>query len=763
MKDKTKYIGQRFNEWTILEVLPNRKLKCRCSCGKVKEVAEYSVISGKSTNCGHIKYGEDITGQVFGELTVLGKSKNSCHWLCRCSCGREVEVTKYELTHGRIKCSSKHESLAGKKFNKLTVIEFDTVNKLWDCECECGEHRLVSTKDLKSDNIKSCKTCANTSKKKEVNTVAEKSEPVKRTELIGGYFGELEVIDFNIKSRLWICKCSCGKTKEVRTYDLTHHRVRSCGHFNNKPKVDLAGEVIEELTVNSYIGNGQWRCTCSCGKETVATTTSLIRGYKKSCGHLKDIDITGKQIGELTVLGRDPDNSGKWLCKCSCGKKISLKIGHLGPKGYKSCGHIKNSKFINLLGQQFGELKVIEYTGYQRWKCLCSCGNTVEVLGHNLRQNTRSCGCKALEFYNSTMLEKYGDTSSKHIDTPREDWQIEVLAQEDLFKQYILELEKMSGHKQSAYDIAKHLGVTPATINNYAYKYGVLLRKSVSSFEDEITQLFPNFKQHNRKILDGLELDFFDKEQKVAIEFNGTYWHSSLFKDRNYHQNKTIQCTKQGIQLIHIFEHEWINDNLRDKIITIICNTLNISDHIVIYGRSTKIKNISKDTADTFLINNHLNGTSNSSIRLGCYLDDKLLGVMTFGKPRFNSNYQYEIVRLAWLPDYRVIGGTQKLFNSFIEQYNPDSVITYCDISKFKGNVYTSLGFTSDEVTQPNYVWVHKYKQLIKNRYETQKHILIKEYPNYVNMTEDEIMMALGYVKVYNCGNLKLSWYKTRR
>ncbi len=62
----------------------------------------------------------------------------------------------------------------------------------------------------------------------------------------------------------------------------------------------------------------------------------------------------------------------------------------------------------------------------------------------------------------------------------------------------------------------------------------------------------------NRKILNGLELDIYIPEHNIAIEFNGLYWHSNKFKSNTYHLNKTELCEKQAIQLIHIFENEWL-------------------------------------------------------------------------------------------------------------------------------------------------------------------------------------------------------------
>lgn len=65
--------------------------------------------------------------------------------------------------------------------------------------------------------------------------------------------------------------------------------------------------------------------------------------------HYKD-DLTGKQFGELTVL--EPDNSKvwhskHWLCKCSCGKIVSVERKHLLDGSTKSCGHTKRQNGLD--------------------------------------------------------------------------------------------------------------------------------------------------------------------------------------------------------------------------------------------------------------------------------------------------------------------------------------------------------------------------------------------------------------------------------
>ena len=118
------------------------------------------------------------------------------------------------------------------------------------------------------------------------------------------------------------------------------------------------------------------------------------------------------------------------------------------------------------------------------------------------------------------------------------------------------------------------------------------------------------------------------------------------------------------------------------------------------------------------------------------------------------------------MPDTLVIGGASKMFEYFKRNYNPLSVISYCDATKFTGSVYFNLGFKLDTVnpmTEPNCVWI---KTSISNgfetlsRYQTQKKKLIAHGLGVETQTETEIMENLGFVRVYNSGNLRFTWAK---
>lgn len=84
--------------------------------------------------------------------------------------------------------------------------------------------------------------------------------------------------------------------------------------------IDLTGKRFGELTVLGYLGRSKWKCICDCGKETIVFSCNLTRNHTTSCGCKKGTGIIGKQFGELTVESQI-ENTNKYICICSCGKK----------------------------------------------------------------------------------------------------------------------------------------------------------------------------------------------------------------------------------------------------------------------------------------------------------------------------------------------------------------------------------------------------------------------------------------------------------
>lgn len=279
---------------------------------------------------------------------------------------------------------------------------------------------------------------------------------------------------------------------------------------------------------------------------------------------------------------------------------------------------------------------------------------------------------------------------------------------------------------------------------------------SVSNGEIELAQFVSSIYsgeivRNSKSVIPPLELDVYLPQKKVAIEFDGLYWHSEQCgKSVDYHINKTLMCEQQGIQLIHIFEDEWLNKQeiVKDRIKSI----LGIYDK-KIYARKCQIVELDAKSANKFLNCNHLQGSDNSSIRYGLYYESELVSVMSFGKPRFNKNYDWEMIRFCNKIGYKVIGGASKLLNCFRRTHN-GSILSYSDRRYSNGRLYETLGFCLIAKTTPNY-WYFKGNVRL-SRYQCQKHKLKKLLgSNYSdNLSESENMLVSNWAKVYDCGNL---------
>ena len=97
---------------------------------------------------------------------------------------------------------------------------------------------------------------------------------------------------------------------------------------------------------------------------------------------------------------------------------------------------------------------------------------------------------------------------------------------------------------------------------------------STSKYEDEIADYISTFYsgeliRNSRNIISPLELDLYYPEKKIAIEFNGDYWHNESRVTSDYHYNKFKKCFDSGIILVSIFEHEWLSnkDSIKDYLI----------------------------------------------------------------------------------------------------------------------------------------------------------------------------------------------------
>jgi hypothetical protein len=259
-----------------------------------------------------------------------------------------------------------------------------------------------------------------------------------------------------------------------------------------------------------------------------------------------------------------------------------------------------------------------------------------------------------------------------------------------------------------------------------------------------------------RSYRDGLEIDIYLPELNLGFEFNGLYWHSEEYKDKNYHLDKTKYFENKGIRIIHIWEDDWILK--QDIVKSIISNKLGNSERI--FARKCQVKEINNNKlVRDFLNKNHIQGFVGSKLKLGLFYDDRLLSIMTFGKLRralgqisTETTNVYELLRFCNEINTSVIGGASKLFKYFINNYKPSEVVSYSDNSRSNGDMYRKLKFNFIHKTKPNYHWI--IDGIRRHRFNYRKDKLITEGHD-PNQTEIEIMYNMGYRRIFDCGSDK--------
>ena len=274
---------------------------------------------------------------------------------------------------------------------------------------------------------------------------------------------------------------------------------------------------------------------------------------------------------------------------------------------------------------------------------------------------------------------------------------------------------------------------------------------STSTFNEHFATLLDNHKIHYDREFSLRKFIYDFKVGKTLIEINPTPTHNITWSpkhfrqiDKNYHNEKTKNAESAGYRCIHIWD--WDD---AEKIITQL-----ILPKARLYARNCVVKEVTLSEAKSFIQENHLQGYAKDTIRLGLYYNDALVSIMTFGKPRYNKNYEYELIR--YCSSHTIVGGAEKLFKHFLKEYSPKSIISYCDRNKFEGNVYKKLGFSYKNTNLSTHWYhmsekIHILDSLLRARGFDQ--LLGDRFGKYGKGTSNkELMYAHGFVEIVDAG-----------
>jgi hypothetical protein len=352
------------------------------------------------------------------------------------------------------------------------------------------------------------------------------------------------------------------------------------------------------------------------------------------------------------------------------------------------------------------------------------------------------------EKYRTTMLANYG--------VPH--FSMQFMSNETI--DILYNKEKFIEIYGSRYDykvVAEELNIDYTTVLKFRHLYNLDVPRG-SSYEHELCEFLKNngidVKTHDRKIIYPLELDIVIDSHKLAIEFNGDYWHSDLVVSKDYHKIKYDKCQESGYRLLMIEENEWNNrkEIIKRKILYVL--------GLIERGnpaRKLKIKEIPNKQAIGFCEKYHIQGGVTSIIcNYGAFDADNLVAVITIGKQR--SSNEIELKRFCTSGKTHA-GVFSRLFYAFVKEYNPEKVITFADLRYSEGKLYETTGFVNNGIINPGFKYLLKGKAYHPSSF-TKSKIAKKFGIDMTNKTEKQAMDELGCLRIWDCGKIKYVWSK---
>jgi hypothetical protein len=342
-------------------------------------------------------------------------------------------------------------------------------------------------------------------------------------------------------------------------------------------------------------------------------------------------EFIGKTVNWLTVVDvfRDSNNIIVCECRCRCGSTTITPIKAIRSSRAKSCGCFHKSKeFSDKLRQWYRDNpeKVKQRSSkYREW-----CANNsdrLEELGK--RYSEWVSNHPEISDANRRRMISMNRTSNKERSTLNRTAAIEsILESSDTSdKIHPDDLQKLlsgavtSGNKIrtrcplcdvfSEHNVRDIFNISKKELKCFRLCSNCMKNFSSSSYELEIADYISTFYSgellvNSRDIISPFELDLYYPEKRIAIEFNGDYWHSNCFKSRDYHYNKFKSCFESGITLVSIFESNW--NSRREDILSYL--------HDLFHGISNSLSIVNDD-----LMNNNY-PAPHMKIDLSNYIED---------------------------------------------------------------------------------------------------------------------------------------------
>lgn len=249
-------------------------------------------------------------------------------------------------------------------------------------------------------------------------------------------------------------------------------------------------------------------------------------------------------------------------------------------------------------------------------------------------------------------------------------------------------------------------------------------------------------ERNDRTVIPPKELDIYIPEKNIAIEYNGLYWHTERIVGQGLHYSKYRACKEAGIQLIAIWEDDWILK--QDIVKKMIAAKLGINSGSI-GARKTKAVDLNYTQAEYFLDKYHIQGSARGTHYKGLTHDDELIAVAVF------RDVSGRVYLDRYASSMTVSGGLDKMMKSLPYK----EFITFADHSVSNGKLYEATGWEFDKELRPDYSYIyggvrhHKFK-FRKARFEHDPYLLFEP-----GLTESQLAELNDIERVYDYGKTR--------
>lgn len=272
-----------------------------------------------------------------------------------------------------------------------------------------------------------------------------------------------------------------------------------------------------------------------------------------------------------------------------------------------------------------------------------------------------------------------------------------------------------------------------------------------------VRSVVPNEEQviaDDRKLIHPKEVDIYVPSRRIAIEFNGLYWHDEQHVDKNQHYDKYEACRSHGVQLLQIWEDDW-NDR-REIVQHMVASKLGLLHQTRVFARKCDVIEQSYSSASEFLDGNHLQGAISGTHYLSLVYHDAIVAMMVLSNDKKGN-----LLISRYATSCGVPGGFTRLMKEAERRYHPKGFITFSDNMVSDGSLYSSTGFSIMGIVAPDYYYtdssgsIRRHKFLYrKARFKSNPNLLFEE-----GLTERELADLNDLHRVYDAGKVK--WYRS--